>query len=145
MYIKRRRTLVFGLGSSPDPGLGVGVELGGGHLGGVVDLVGVCEGLPGQGLAPEDPPPALLQVQPASALGDEGVPDPGMVLRVRRQRTFSASKICRTWLRPTVILASQATGQGYPGSTAPGRVHHPRTAPRPRRGPGARAAPTGHG
>jgi hypothetical protein len=32
------------------------------------DLVGVGEGLPGQRLAPEDPPPAFLQVEPAGAL-----------------------------------------------------------------------------
>src|SRR5204863_6122808 len=71
----------FGLGPSPDPGPGAGVELGGGHPGGVGDLVGVGEGLPGQGLAPEDPPPAFLQVEPAGALGDEGVPDAGMAFQ----------------------------------------------------------------
>src|SRR5712691_8127639 len=71
----------LGLGSSPDPGPGAGVELGGGHLGGVGDLVGVGECLPGQGLAPEDPPPAFLQVEPAGALGDEGVADAGMILQ----------------------------------------------------------------
>src|SRR5215475_5335368 len=54
----------LGLGPSPDPGTGAGVELGGGHLGGVGNLIGVGEGLPGQRLAPEDPPPAFLQVQP---------------------------------------------------------------------------------
>src|SRR5436189_3786508 len=69
------------LGSSPDPGPGAGVELGGGHPGGVGDLVGVGEGLPGQRLPPEDPPPAFLQVEPAGALGDEGVPDAGMILQ----------------------------------------------------------------
>src|SRR5689334_11023351 len=72
---------VLGLGSSPDPGPGTGVELGRGHAGGVGDLVGIGEVLPGQGLAPEDPPPAFLEVEPAGALGDEGVPDPGMVLQ----------------------------------------------------------------
>src|SRR6266487_6626189 len=71
----------FGLGPSPDPGPGAGVELGGGDLGGVGDLVGVGEGLPGQRLLPEDPPPAFLHVQPAGALGDERVPDAGMVLQ----------------------------------------------------------------
>src|SRR5258707_15429510 len=69
----------FGLGPSPDPGAGAGVELGGGGPGGVGDLVGVGEGLAGQRLAPEDPPPAFLQVEPAGALGDEGVADAGMV------------------------------------------------------------------
>src|SRR5213596_141644 len=71
----------LGLGPSPDPGPGAGVELGGGHLGGVGDLIGVGEVLPGQRLAPEDPPPAFLQVEPAGALGDERVPDAGMVLQ----------------------------------------------------------------
>src|SRR5574340_1325154 len=68
-------------GSSPDPRSGTGVELGGGRGGGGGDLVGVGEGLPGQcGLA-EDPPPALLQVQPAGGDRDECVPDPGVVLQ----------------------------------------------------------------
>ena len=71
----------LGLGPSPDPGPGAGVELGGGDPGGMGDLIGVGEFLPGQGLAPEDPPPALLQVQPAGALGDERVPDAGMILQ----------------------------------------------------------------
>ena len=72
---------VLGLGPSPGPGPGVGVELGGGHLGSVSDLIRTGEGLAGQRLAPEDPPPAFLQVQLAGALGGEGVPDAGMVLR----------------------------------------------------------------
>src|ERR1700761_854806 len=72
---------VLGLGSSPDPGPGAGVELGGGDPGGAGDLVGVGEVLPGQGLAPEDPPPAFLQVEPAGALGDEGVPDAGVAFQ----------------------------------------------------------------
>src|SRR5215472_7531689 len=72
---------VFGLGPSPDPGPGAVVELGGGHPGGVGDLVGAGEVLPGQRLAPEDPPPGFLQVEPAGALGDEGVPDAGMVFQ----------------------------------------------------------------
>src|SRR6266436_782013 len=55
--------------------------LGGGDPGGIGDLVGVGEVLPGQGLLPEDPPPALLHVQPAGALGDERVPDAGMILQ----------------------------------------------------------------
>src|ERR1700747_812006 len=71
----------FGLGSSPDPGPGAGVELGGGDPGGAGDLVGVGEGLAGQRLAPEDPPPAFLEVEPAGALGDEGVADTGMAFQ----------------------------------------------------------------
>jgi hypothetical protein len=71
----------LGLGPSPDPGPGAGVELGGCHLGGVGDLARTSKGVPGQRLAPEDPPPAFLQVQPAGALGDEGVADAGMVFQ----------------------------------------------------------------
>src|SRR6266516_6990560 len=69
----------FWLWPSPDPGPGAGIELGGGHPGGVGDLVGVGEVLPGQRLVPEDPPPAFLHVQPAGALGDEGMADAGVV------------------------------------------------------------------
>lgn len=56
----------------------MGVELGGSDPGGVVDLVGVGEALASQGVAAEDPPPGLLQVQPAGSDRDEGVDDPGM-------------------------------------------------------------------
>src|SRR6266487_5020092 len=71
----------LGLGPSPDPGPGAGVELGGGDPGGAGDLVGVGEGLAGQGGLAEDPPPAFLEVEPAGALGDEGVPDAGMAFQ----------------------------------------------------------------
>src|SRR3954463_1994947 len=63
---------------SPDPRFGAGVELGGGHLGDLGDLARVGEGLPGQGVPAKDPPPGLLQVQPARALGDEHLLDPRM-------------------------------------------------------------------
>ena len=49
----------------------MGVELGGGQLGDLGDLVRVGEGLPGQSVPAEDRPPGLLQVQPAGALGNE--------------------------------------------------------------------------
>src|SRR3954453_17545680 len=63
---------------SPDPGFGVAVELGGGQLGGVGDLARVGEGLPGQGVPAGDPPPGLLQVEPAGSLGDEHLLDARM-------------------------------------------------------------------
>src|SRR5437764_15471491 len=49
----------------PDPRRGPAVELCGGDCGGAVDLRSVGEGLPDQGLAAEQPPPGLLEVQPA--------------------------------------------------------------------------------
>jgi hypothetical protein len=88
---------VFRLGPSPDPGPGAGVELGGGHLGGMGDLVGVGEGLPGQRLAPEDPPPAFLEVQPAGALG----------MKACRMRGWSSSQarvLLLSWLKRLSVI-----------------------------------------
>src|SRR5262249_60295941 len=62
----------------PYPGLGLGVELGGGDPGCVVDVVRICEALPGDGGPAEDPPPGFLQVQPAGTDRDEGVADARM-------------------------------------------------------------------
>lgn len=45
------------------------------------DLGRAREGPPGQGGLAEDPPPAFLRVQPASADRDERVADPGVVLQ----------------------------------------------------------------
>jgi len=49
-----------------------------GHARGQVDLVGVGEGLAGQGLAAEEPPPAFLQVEPAGPSRNEDVLDARM-------------------------------------------------------------------
>lgn len=54
--------------SSPDLGIGVGVELGGGEGDRVGDLGGVGEGLPGEHGLAQQPPPALGQVQLAGLL-----------------------------------------------------------------------------
>src|SRR5260221_9369146 len=56
--VRRRR-------ASPDPGLGPRVEVLGRPPCRQIDLLGVGEGLAGERLAPEQPPPAFLQVQPA--------------------------------------------------------------------------------
>ena len=87
----------FGLGPSPDPGPGAGVELGGGYLGGVGDLVGVGEGLAGQGLPPEDPPPAFLQVQPAGALGMKA-------WRMRGWPSSQARVLLLSWLERLSVI-----------------------------------------
>ncbi len=55
----------------PYPGLGLAVELYGGHAGGVVDVVGAGEALAGDGVSAEYSPPALVQVEPAGADRDE--------------------------------------------------------------------------
>ena len=66
----------LGLGeASPDPGGGVTVQVLGGDLGHVGDIVVISQGLSSEGLAPEDPPPALNQIQPGSSHWNEGVLD----------------------------------------------------------------------
>src|SRR6266540_120925 len=65
--------------AAPHPGVGTGVELAGRDPGGQGDLLGGGERLPGEGFAAQQPPPALLEVEPAGAFGDEGVLDAGMV------------------------------------------------------------------
>src|SRR5438132_1168417 len=64
--------------ASPDPGLGPQVELSGGDARGLLDLLGIGKTLPGERIAAEEPPPTLLQVEPARSGGDEDVMDARM-------------------------------------------------------------------
>jgi hypothetical protein len=54
--------------TTPDPRIGVAIELGGRDPGNRGDIVGVSEGLSGEGFAAEEPPPAFLQVEPAGVV-----------------------------------------------------------------------------
>ena len=45
---------------SPDPRIGAPIELSGGDTCGLLDLISVGKALPGQRIASEEPPPALL-------------------------------------------------------------------------------------
>jgi hypothetical protein len=63
----------------PRPRSGALVELAARDPAGQGDLGGVGEALAGQRLAAKQPPPCLLQVEPAGALGDEHLPDPWVV------------------------------------------------------------------
>ncbi len=65
--------------ASPDPGLGPQVELSGRDAGGLLDLLGIGKTLPGERIAAEEPPPTLLQVEPARSGGDEDVMDARMI------------------------------------------------------------------
>src|SRR5829696_5435102 len=65
--------------ATPHPRSGAGIELTGRHPGRQRDLLGSGKRLAGKGLAAKQPPPALLQIQPAGALGDEHLADAGMV------------------------------------------------------------------
>lgn len=55
---------VWRSGTAPDPRLRVTIELGRSEAGGVGDVGGVGERDAREGLATEDPPPALDQVEP---------------------------------------------------------------------------------
>ena len=54
---------------SPNPGLGSVVELGCSHSRRLFNFIGVSKTLTGQRIAAEEPPPALLQVEPAGPFG----------------------------------------------------------------------------
>jgi hypothetical protein len=69
----------MGLGwASPDPGLGMAIEMLRGNTGDVGDIVVIGQRLSGKGFAPKDPPPAFNQVQPGRSHRNEGVLDAGM-------------------------------------------------------------------
>jgi hypothetical protein len=63
--------------TTPHPWTGVGVELAGRHPGGQGDFVRGGKRLAGEGFAAKQPPPALLEIQPAGPFGDEGMLDAG--------------------------------------------------------------------
>ena len=69
----------MGLGwSSPDPGVGVAIEVLGRDPGHVGNIVIIGQRLSREGFAPEDPPPALNQIQPRRSHRNEGMLDPRM-------------------------------------------------------------------
>ena len=55
------------------------VELGSGDARDVGDVVAVGQGLTGEGLAPEEAPPAFNQVEPGRPHGNQGVRDARVV------------------------------------------------------------------
>ncbi len=71
---------------SPEPGFGPPVELLGGDTGGLLDLLGIGETLPGKSIATEQAPPPLLQIEPARSCRNEDMmqarvlfqPSPGL-------------------------------------------------------------------
>jgi hypothetical protein len=64
--------------ASPNPGLRTQVELRSGDARGLLNLFGIGKTLPGERIAAEETPPALLQVEPAGPGGDEDVMDAWM-------------------------------------------------------------------
>ncbi len=77
---------------TPDPGLGPQIELPGGNAGGLLDLIGIGEALPSEGIAAEEPPPAFLQIEPAGPRGNEDMMDARMSFQpgARLQTTVTA-------------------------------------------------------
>ena len=67
--------------ASPDPGLGSEIELSGRDASSLFDLLGVGKTLSGERITAEEPPPTLLQVQPARPGGDENVMDTWMLFQ----------------------------------------------------------------
>lgn len=56
---------------SPDPRFGSSIELSGGDASSLLNLFRIGEALPGQRIASEEPPPALLEVEPTRSGRDE--------------------------------------------------------------------------
>src|SRR2546421_8738248 len=66
-------------GTSPEPRVGSPVELSCSDASGLLDLVGVGKTLSSQGITAEEPPPALLQIEPARSFGNEDVVNAGVL------------------------------------------------------------------
>ncbi len=65
--------------SSPDPRFGSVIELHSNHLHGPFDLTSIGKTLARQGIATEESPPALLEIEPTRPFGDEDVLEPWML------------------------------------------------------------------
>jgi hypothetical protein len=64
--------------TSPDPRLGPAVELRRGHSRCLFNLISISKTLPSERITAEEPPPALLQVEPARPFGNEHLLDARM-------------------------------------------------------------------
>ena len=71
-------TMILGR-TSPDPRFGSPVELSGRDASGLLNLIRVGETLTRQGIATEQSPPALLQIEPAGPSRNEDLVEPGML------------------------------------------------------------------
>jgi hypothetical protein len=88
--------------SSPDPRLSAMVELSRGHPCRLLNLSGIGKTLASKGITAEEPPPTLLQIEPARSHGNEELVEAGMrfqprtrlqtVMAVVLQKNLSSSK-----------------------------------------------------
>ena len=124
---------------SPDPRRSMAVEVIRGDTGHVGNVAVIGQGLPGEGFAPKDPPPALDEVEPGGSHRNERVADTGMRFQPRADRStgmareVAGNQIEVTGGRGTVqrleqvqIAGGVPRGSGL--SSAPG--HRGRRAPR---------------
>lgn len=63
----------------PDPGFGSLVELGSRDTDSLLDLFGIGEALPGEGITSDEPPPTFLPIQPSRPRGNEHVMEAVMI------------------------------------------------------------------
>ncbi len=115
----------MGLGrSSPGPGCGVAIEMLRRDLGHVGNVMIIRQRLPSEGLAPEDAPPSLNQVEPGGTHRDEGVLDAGMSFQPLPDRATAMAgevvgnqvKVPR-WVGPIHGLEHLQIAGGIPGTS----------------------------
>jgi hypothetical protein len=76
---------------TPDPGLGMPIEVGGGELGNNGNVFAGGQGGAGKGFAAKDAPPAFDQIQPGRADRNKGVLDARMVCQPFPNRTTAVA------------------------------------------------------
>src|SRR5258708_6685916 len=64
------KVAVWARGTAPDPGFGPRVEMLRGNARRQINLLGIGEGLPGEGFPAEEAPPAFLQIEPTGPRRD---------------------------------------------------------------------------
>lgn len=78
--------------TTPDPGRGVAIEMRGGDLGHISNVMIISQRLPGEGFAPKDAPPALNQVEPGRAHWNEGMLDARMSFEPLADRAAAVTR-----------------------------------------------------
>ena len=127
-----RRLWRVGSGGRPRPMVGRGHSAGPWQPGGEGDPAGVGEGLPGQGLAAEQPPRAFLQVQPARLLGDDTCWSRGWRVSQSRVATLAwLERLSVTTMTSPVGLACSTSARSAESGRCRGTARCRRRAGRP--------------
>src|SRR5258708_12229376 len=93
--------------TSPDPGPGPQVELRRRDASGLLNLLRIGKALPGERIATEESPPALLQIEPARSGGNEDLLDAWMPFQpgARLQAVMTAELVVPDLAIPSVVTA----------------------------------------